>query len=145
MNTKGVSTDGVWLSSWRAPTLSCTAGFWTARKLEYHRVQPVRIKTAHLRNHFCGTDPNIGYNVCEVSTQSYLSPETGSDEGSSAAGASPAAHGVSDRLLVLFGCQDSMQRCLERTWQTYKENQHHRWTRHKWQLFDLQLALIFAY
>lgn len=53
-----------------------------------------------------------------MSKLSYLSSQTGSNEGSSATGASPTAHGVSDGLLIVLGCQDSMQRCLERTWQT---------------------------
>lgn len=58
------------------------------------------------------------YIINKIGAQSYLSPETGSDEGPSATGASPAAHGVSHCLLVVLGCEDSMQRCLERTWQT---------------------------
>lgn len=63
---------------------------------------------------------NIKYNECEMSIQSYLSPKAGSNEGPSATGAPPTAHGISDSLFVVFGCQDSMQRCLERTWQTWK-------------------------
>lgn len=59
------------------------------------------------------------YIINKIGAQSYLSPETGSDEGPSATGASPAAHGVSHCLLVVLGCEDSMQRCLERTWQTW--------------------------
>lgn len=42
--TKGISIGGVLLSSWRAPTLSHIIGFWMSRKLEFPRVQPVRIK-----------------------------------------------------------------------------------------------------
>lgn len=53
-----------------------------------------------------------------------LSSQTGPNEGASAAAASPAAHGVSDSLVVLFGCQDSMQRCLERTGQTSCVGKH---------------------
>lgn len=55
-------------------------------------------------------------------------PDLGSDarpnEGSSAAGAPSAAHGVSDGRLKLFGCQDSMQRRLECTWQTSCVGEH---------------------
>lgn len=50
----------------------------------------------------------------------YLRPKTGSYEGGSAGGASPAAHGVPDGLIQLFQPQDSMKRSLERTRQSWK-------------------------
>lgn len=53
-----------------------------------------------------------------------LGPKTCPNEGSSAAGASPTAHGVSDSLFILCGCQGSMQRCLECTWQTSSVSKH---------------------
>lgn len=56
----------------------------------------------------------------EAKLNIYLSPKTSSNEGASATGASPTAHGVSNSLNIVPGCQDSMQRCLERTWQTWK-------------------------
>lgn len=115
--TKGISIGGVLLSSWRAPTLSHIVGFWMSRKLEFPQVQPVRIKIFYKSHMKCWPTLNIILSLI----QSYLSPETGSNEGSSATGASPTAHGVSDSLLVVFGCQDPMKRCLERTWQTWRD------------------------
>lgn len=48
----------------------------------------------------------------------YLSSNAGANEGAPATGASTAAHGVPDSLLIVTGSQNPMQRCLERTWQT---------------------------
>lgn len=48
----------------------------------------------------------------------YLCPKTGSDEGGSAGGASPAAHGVPDCFIQLVQLQDALQRSLERTGQS---------------------------
>lgn len=54
----------------------------------------------------------------------YLCPKTGSNEGGSTGGASPAAHGVSDCFVQLVECQDSMKRSLERTGQSWKQMQY---------------------
>lgn len=56
-------------------------------------------------------EPDLGSNACP-------------NEGGSAAGAPSAAHSVSDGRLKLFGCQYSMQRRLEGTWQTSCVGEH---------------------
>lgn len=53
----------------------------------------------------------------------YLCPKTGSYEGGSAGGASPAAHGVPDSFIQLVQRQDSMKCSLECTRQSWTQTQ----------------------
>lgn len=53
----------------------------------------------------------------------YLCSKTGSYEGGSAGGASPAAHGDPDAFIQLVLRQDYMQRSLERTRQSWTQTQ----------------------